>query len=63
MCREIENFCEKWMGYLMRPRPPPKLAGVVKIFLNLFCFRAAAYPGRLAGILTVLSYFLSLFSS
>ena len=28
MGREIENFCEKWMGYLMRPRPPPNLPGV-----------------------------------
>lgn len=39
MGQEIENFCEKWMGYLMRPRPPPNLAGV-SFRLCLVCLGA-----------------------
>ena len=51
MCREIENFCEKWMGYLMRPRPPPNLAGA-SFRLCLVCL-GAGLPGQIAGMVQI----------
>ena len=59
MCLEIENFCEKWMGYLMRPRPPEKLAGVI-LGAVLLCAWTAC--GQIAGMVQIYLNFARKFS-
>ena len=49
----VHYFCETWRGYLMRPSPPEKMAGVVLGAVLLCAGSGRCAPGRIAGMLAV----------
>ena len=47
----VHYFCVIWGGYLMRTRPPEKMAGaVLGVALVMSMIFPGAAPGRIAGI-------------